>query len=266
MNVFRFELRRTWVGILVWTLVLTALLGGIIAGALPAFLQSRAGVENMLKSFPPAFAAAFGMQMDNLFSFGGFYAFGFLYYALFGAIMASGIGLNLFSREKREKCMDFLLTKPRTRSGLFFEKLLAAVTLLLLSNAAFIVTSLALYQAYAPAPLLPERALLSASSLLWTELLFLAIGAFVGVFARRVRSVSGASTAIGFAGFLLSALHSLLELESLRYITPFSYYDTAKAFFDGTYEPRYALVGTVVTLALMVAAYARYTRADIPAL
>ena len=50
MNVFRFELRRAWVGILVWTLVLTALLGGIIAGALPAFLQSRAGVENMLKS------------------------------------------------------------------------------------------------------------------------------------------------------------------------------------------------------------------------
>ena len=34
MNVFRFELRRAWVGILVWTLVLTALLGGIIAGAL----------------------------------------------------------------------------------------------------------------------------------------------------------------------------------------------------------------------------------------
>ena len=266
MNVYRFEIKRTWAGVAIWTLVICGLLVGLIVGALPAFLESRAAVEDMLAQFPPAFAAAFGMQMDNLFSFGGFYAFGFLYYALFGAIMASGIGLNLFSREKREKCMDFLLTKPRTRSGLFFEKLLAAVTLLLLSNAAFIVTSLALYQAYAPAPLLPERALLSASSLLWTELLFLAIGAFVGVFARRVRSVSGASTAIGFAGFLLSALHSLLELEDLRYITPFSYYDTAKAFFNGTYEPKYAFVGAAVTLALMLVAYVRYTRADIPAL
>ena len=266
MNVYRFELRRAWVGVAVWTLVITGLLVGLIAGALPAFLESRTAVEHMLEQFPPAFAAVFGMQMDNLFSFGGFYAFGFLYYALFGAIMASGIGLDLFSREKREKCMDFLLTKPRARSRLFLEKLLAALTMLLGSNVIFILASLALYRAYAPAPLLTERALLAASSLLWIELLFLAIGACSAVFARKVRSVSGMATAIGFAGFLLSALHSLLEEEKLRYITPFKYYDAAKAFFDGGFEVRYALTGAAVTLLLMTAAYLRYTRADIPAL
>lgn len=187
MNVFRFELRRAWVGAAVWTLVLAGLLCGLIAGALPAFLESRAAVENMLAGFPPAFAAAFGLQMDNLFSFGGFYAFGFLYYSLFGAIMASGIGLDLFSREKREKCMDFLLTKPRLRERLFFEKLFAALLLLLASNAVFVACSLALYRAYAPAPQVMGRALLAASALLLTELLFLAIGACAAVFARRVR-------------------------------------------------------------------------------
>lgn len=266
MNVYRFELKRAWVGAMIWTLVLTGLLCGLIAGALPAFLESRTAVENMLSSFPPAFRAAFGMQMDNLFSFGGFYAFGFLYYSLFGAIMASGIGLDLFSREKREKCMDFLLTKPRMRSRLFCEKLLAALTLLLLSNAVFIAASLALYRVYAPAPLQFGHALLAASSLLWTELLFFAIGTCAGVFARKVRSVSGAATAIGFAGFLLSALHSLLEEEMLRYITPFQYFETAKAFFDGAFEPKYALTGSVIALVLMAAAYVRYTRADVPAL
>ena len=266
MNVFRFELRRTWVGVAVWTLVMIGLLAGLITGALPAFLESRAGVENMLANFPPAFAAAFGLQMDNLFSFGGFYSFGFLYFSLFGAIMASGLGLNLFSREKREKCMDFLLTKPRARSRLFLDKLLAALAMLFTSNLLFIAESLALYRAYAPAPLLLGHALLAATSLLWTELLFLSIGAVIAVFARRVRSVSGLATAIGFAGFLLSALHSLLEEENLRYITPYQYYDTAKAFFDGAFEAKYALIGAALTLGLMIAAYTRYTRADIPAL
>ncbi|MDD4311521.1 MAG: ABC transporter permease subunit [Eubacteriales bacterium] len=266
MNVFRFELRRTWVGVAVWTLVMTGLLAGLITGALPAFLESRAGVESMLANFPPAFAAAFGMQMDNLFSFGGLYSFGFLYFSIFGTIMASGLGLNLFSREKREKCMDFLLTKPRARGRLFSEKLLAALTLLVVSNALFIIESLALYRAYAPAPLLIGHALLAASSLLLTELLFLSIGAVIAVLARKIRSVSGLATAIGFAGFLLSALHSLLEEESLRYITPFQYYDTAKAFFNGAFEAKYALIGVALTLGLMAAAYARYTRVDIPAL
>ncbi len=266
MNVYRFELRRAWVGAAVWTLVMTGLLCGLIAGALPAFLESRVAVENMLKSFPPAFAAAFGLQLDNLFSFGGFYAFGFLYYSLFGAIMASGIGLDLFSREKREKCMDFLLTKPRARSRLFGEKLLAALTLLFGSNAVFIAASLLLYRAYAPAPLQIGHALLATSSLLLTELLFFAIGACVAVFAKKVRSVSGTATAIGFAGFLLSALYSLLEEEKLRYITPYKYFDAAKAFFEGSFEVNYALTGVAIALVLMVSAYARYTRADIPAL
>ena len=266
MNVFRFELRRAWLSVAIWTLIILGLLGGLIIGALPAFLESRAGVEGMLANFPPAFRAAFGMQMDNLFSFGGFYAFGFLYFSLFGAIMAATIGLDLFSREKREKCMDFLLTKPRTRSRLFLEKLLAALTLLLASNVCFVAESLALYRAYAPAPLMIGHALLAASSLLLTELLFLSIGAVTAVLARKIRSVSGLATAIGFAGFLLSALHSLLEEEKLRFITPFQYYETSKAFFDGAFEPKYALVGAGLTLALMIIAYARYTRADIPAL
>ena len=93
-----------------------------------------------------------------------------LYYALFGAIMASGIGLDLISREKREKCMDFLLTKPRGRSRLFCEKLLAALVMLLVSNAVFFAASLILYHTYAPDPSIIDRALLAASSLLWTEL------------------------------------------------------------------------------------------------
>ena len=59
---------------------------------------------------------------------------------------------------------------------------------------------------------------------------------------------------------------NILEEEKLRFITPFQYYETSKAFFDGAFEPKYALVGAGLTLALLIIAYARYTRADIPAL
>ena len=257
MNVFRFELRRAWDGVAVWTLIMLGLLGGLIIGALPAFLESRAGVEAMMSKFPPAFAAAFGLQLDNLFSFGGFYAFGYLYYSLFGAIMASSVGLDLFSREKREKCMDFLLTKPRGRSRL---------ALLLGSNLLFILESLILYRAYAPAPLLMGRALLAASALLFTELVVFSITVAIAVFARKVRSVSGAATAIGVGGFLLSALHSILEEEALRYITVYKYFDVSKAFFEGGFEAPYVATAIVLSLACLCAAWLKYTRSDIPTL
>ena len=266
MNVFRFELRRAWVGVAIWTLIILGLLGGLIIGALPAFLESRAGVEAMMSNFPPAFAAAFGLQLDNLFSFGGFYAFGFLYNSLFGGIMAAAVGLDLFSREKREKCMDFLLTKPRARGKLFGEKMLAALALLLGSNLLFIIESLALYRAYAPAPLMMGRALLAASSLLFTELVVFSIAVAVAVFARKVRSVSGMATAIGIGGFLLSALHSLLEEEALRYITIYKYFDVSKAFFEGRFDAPYVAMAAALSLLCLGAAWLKYTRSDIPAL
>ena len=266
MNVFRFELRRAWVSVAIWTLIILGLLGGLIIGALPAFLESRAGVEGMLANFPPAFRAAFGMQMDNLFSFGGFYSFGYLYYSLFGAIMAATIGLDLFSREKREKCMDFLLTKPRGRSRLFGEKLLAAMAMLLGSNLLFVIESLVLYRAYAPVHDQMGHALLASSALLFTELVIFSIAVFVAVFARRVRSVSGLATAIGIGGFVLSALHSLLEEEALRYITVYKYFDVSKAFFEGRFDTPYVMTAVVLSLVCFLAAYTKYTRSDIPAL
>ena len=266
MNVFRFELRRAWLSAAIWTLIILGLLGGLIIGALPAFLESRTAVEAMLANFPPAFRAAFGMQMDNLFSFGGFYSFGYLYYSLFGAIMAATIGLDLFSREKREKCMDFLLTKPRGRSRLFGEKLLAALAMLLGSNLLFVIESLVLYRTYAPAPDQMGRVLLAASALLFTELVILSISVLIAVFARRVRSVSGLATAIGIGGFVLSALHSLLEEEALRYITVYKYFDVSKAFFEGRFDTPYVITAVVLSLACFLAAYAKYTRADIPTL
>jgi len=266
MNVFRFELRRAWLSVAIWTLIILGLLGGLIIGALPAFLESRTAVEAMLTNFPPAFRAAFGMQMDNLFSFGGFYSFGYLYYSLFGAIMTATIGLDLFSREKREKCMDFLLTKPRGRSRLFGEKLLAALALLVGSNLLFIIESLVLYRTYAPAPDQMGRALLASSALLFTELVILAVAVLIAVFARRVRSVSGLATAIGIGGFVLSALHSLLEEEALRYITVYKYFDVSKAFFEGRFDTPYVITAVVLSLACFLAAYTKYTRSDIPAL
>jgi ABC-2 type transport system permease protein len=222
MNVFHFELRRSWAGAAVWTLVILGLMAGLIVGALPVFLDSRANVEAMLSNFPPEFAAAFGLELDHIFSFGGFYSFGFLYYSLFGAIMTAVIGLDLFSREKREKCTDFLMSKPRSRDGLFLAKLLAALTLILLSNVLFIAESLALYRAYAPVPDAPARALLASSALLFTELVFFAIAVFAAVFAKKVRSFPAPQRRLGSGASFSARFRAFSKRKSCGMLRPLS--------------------------------------------
>lgn len=75
MNVFLFELKHASRTALVWTAVLLAFLILLLTFAYPVFSESRADVEAMLAGFPPAFAAAFGLQVTDFFSFGGFMPF-----------------------------------------------------------------------------------------------------------------------------------------------------------------------------------------------
>ena len=173
MNVYRFELRREWKNAAVWTAVLLVLLGVLLLSVYPIYYDGRTQVLAALEGFPPQFAAAFGLNIETIFSFGGFYAFSFLYLAVLGAVFASGLGLAVFAREKRAKCDDFLLTKPRPRTALFAAKGLAALTLLVLQNLLYIVLFLAICNAtpQAAAPL--GNQLAAALALLLTQLVFL---------------------------------------------------------------------------------------------
>ena len=258
MNVYWFELRREWKNAAVWTAVLLVLLGVLLLSVYPIYYDGRTQVLAALEGFPPQFAAAFGLNIETIFSFGGFYAFSFLYLAVLGAVFASGLGLLVFAREKRAKCDDFLLTKPRPRTALFAAKGLAALTLLVLQNLLYIVLFLAICNAtpQAAAPL--GNQLAAALALLLTQLVFFAAGVCIAVFAQKVRTVSGTAMAVAFGGFLLTALQSILKEEALRYLSPYQYFDAALAFETGHFETAMAVTASLLTVALLAAAFVKY--------
>ncbi len=262
MNVYLFELRRAWKGALVWAAVLLAFLIAMVVGIYPMFLDSRASMEAVIDGFPKEFKAAFGVFMDDIFSFGGFYSFCFLYAAVMGAAMASSLGLGLFSREKRAKCMDFLMTKPASRGRLFFAKLLAALTLLAAANAAYtaVFTAMSLPRSGgAPA----GWAVLAGSALLFTQLIILAASVFFGVFLKKVRSVAAGAVAITMAGFVLTALGNLLEDRASRFLAVYGYFDVNLALKEGRFDAPLALTAAAASAVLLAAAYVGYCRGEI---
>ncbi len=265
MNVYRFELRRQWKSVFSWTLVLSLLLAALMVAVYPVYLGSRADLQKVLEGFPPEFAAAFGVSLDSIFSYGGFYAFCYLYIALCGAIMAASLGLSVFAREKRSKCTDFLLTKPLSRARLFGAKLAVCVALLFLSSLFYSAVFLLICRT-APESAAPlGNVLLAAGALFFIELLFLSIAIAAATFFKKVRSVSGIAVAIGFGGFILTALHSLLEEDWTRYIAPFKYFDVTLAFSQGRYEAPYVLTAAALGLGLLALSFLRYVKSDVHA-
>ncbi len=266
MNIFLFETKAQLKSFLIWAVSLLAVFLFFVVAFFGAFMESKEAVQKALESLPPAFALIFGVSVNNIFTFGGFFQFIYTYLGLIGAIMASSLAISAFSREKRSKCVDFLFVKPVERSRIFFYKLLSCMMLIFITNILFIASSVIAYSVNGQHSGGIGRLVLASLSLLFMQLTFLSMSILYATFARKVRSVSGIATAFGFAGFVLMALYSLIKEDVIRYISPLTYFNPGTVFLTGGYEVKYAVTGAVIAIACVVLAYVKYVKSDTQAI
>ncbi len=263
MNIFWFETKSQWKSFLIWAVSLFALLLIFMTAFYGTFMESKETVQKVLGSLPPAFAAAFGVDgVDRIFSFGGFFQFIYTYIGVVGAIMAASFALSVFSREKRSKCVDFLLVKPVERSRVFTDKLLSCLMLLVVTNILFIISVVIAYTANGEDAGVPRKVVLASLSLFFMQLVFLSISMLYATFARKVRSVSGMATAIGFAGFIMMALCTLIKEDALMYISPLAYFTPETVFSTGGFETKYVVTAAIVSVACVALSYVKYCKSD----
>lgn len=266
MNIYFYEIRSQLKTFIIWTVSILLVFLIFMSGLYQVFMDSKAEVEAAYNGFPPAFAAAFGIFITQLFTYGGFLQFIYTYIAIIGAIMASSIAITAFSREKRSKCVDFLLTKPVTRGRVFVSKLLSGLSMVIAANILFIAVSILAYNGNGQDPAQLGRLIWASSSLFFMQLVLLSLGILYATFARKVRSVSGIATAFGFGGFILSALYSMLHEEALRFVAPLKYFEPYPVFSTGGFETKYAVTAAAVVAAAICLSYWKYSRYDVPAL
>ncbi|MDD4773377.1 MAG: ABC transporter permease subunit [Eubacteriales bacterium] len=264
MNVFLFELKSQTRTFVIWTSVILFNLILFIKGIYPVFYAAVDEVLAMLSGFPPEFSAAFHVT-DDMFTYSGFYCFTYMYIVLIGAIMAAVLSISSFAREKRNKCADFLLTKPVERRNIFFAKLLSSMLLLFAAGVLFAAVSVLLYLSDNPGGGQTAQYLIASAGLFFTQMIFIAAGIFYAVFAKRVRSVAGSATAFGFGAFILSALVNILDKELFFLISPLSYFNPAAVFAGGTHEFKYIAAAVIAIAGMVWASYFKYTGSDIHA-
>lgn len=262
MNIYSMEIKSQIKSFLVWTISILAVFIMLMTGMYDAFMSSRDALENLINSFPPALADAFGLHMDEMFSYGGFFTFAFMYISLFGAIMATSLSVSVFSREKRSKCVDFLLSKPLSRTRIFTIKFLSVLTPLVVMNILFFAVTLILFKNSGDETTALSSLILATGALFFTQLVFMAFGIVFSTFAKKVRSVSGVATAFGFGGFILTALHNLLEKDAIRFIAPLNYFNTEAVFSTGSYETTYVVTAVVVFIVCLGAALYKFCCSD----
>jgi ABC-2 type transport system permease protein len=262
VNIFWRELKANFRSLLIW--------GGIvILFSISGFAKFTGYYENpelieVLNSMPQALLAAFNMNAFNLTTLSGFFGVMFTFFALLLSIAAAMWGSDIISKEERDKTVEFSLTLPVRRSRLITAKALAALVHclgLLLIAGGITLFNVSKYQ--------PDRDFyqfmaLGMLALFIMQLIFLAVGIFLGCALKRHKLAASMAVSILLGTYILSVLSGLKEEWGfLKYITPFKYFDPAMLMRESTLDPAFVALSLGLVAVLIAGAYLSYARRDL---
>lgn len=262
MNMYLHELKSNRKSTIIWVAALIGSLA-LFLSFFPSLAHDTAQYKQVLEGYPKELRKAIGLSVDSLTTLLGFYSYIFVYIKLCGAIQAMMLGLSIVSKETREKTADFLLTKPVTRSQIITSKLLAAFTLLVITNILFSSASIFITSFVQTEDYRLKTLLLLSSTLFFLQLIFLALGAVVAVIFPKIKSVISVSLGIVFAFFIIGMISSGTDDKILRYFTPFNYFDSFYIMDHLSYEMSFIVIGFIVTILSIWISYIVFHKKDI---
>lgn len=262
MNIFLRELKANLKSLIIWSAVISVLIL-IAAAKFSAFVGDPKMME-LLDAMPPAMLDAFNMRAFNLTTLQGFYGLMFIYFGLMGSMAAAIWGTDIISKEERDKTVEFSLVLPVSRSRVITAKALAA---LVYCFALVLVTwgvSIVAVQSYLPDQAFYDYLALEMQAMLAIELIFLALGLFLGCAMQRYKLSSSTAVAIILVTYFMSVISTMQDkLDFLRYFTPFKYFDAVELFRTGRLDYTFLLISVGIIVLLVASAYWIYNKRDL---
>lgn len=264
MQVFRFELKALGWFTLLWSFGLAALTALYIS-VYPSFSLEANQLQKVFESLPPALRSGMSLDPTLMVSFLGFFT-NVVHFVILGAgIMASIMGFQVFSRERRARTTDFLLSKPILRQSVFVQKYLAGIVQLAITTLVFGVV------AYTVAKLVHAGDVDMAvfgridATFGFVQLWFFTVASMLAIVLRPRRSPSGPGLVLAAGLFLVGMVGGMIDAATVRWVSPFKYIDLAYVLQHRAFEVPYIWYGLLWVMVCFVVAGFVWTRRDIRA-
>ena len=202
--IFKREISRNLKSLIIWSLVL----GGLVLLMLsiyPQFNMNNQNMKELLSAYPEPLKKAFSMDKLDMGTILGFYGIEiYMMTTLFGSIFASMLASNIISKEENEKTVEFLLSKPVTRTQIVTEKLLAmSANILILNSITAIISILGFQFAKNEQVSMKTFSLLVIATIL-LHFTFATISFFLSTIIKKSRNILSVSLGLVFVCYFLA--------------------------------------------------------------
>lgn len=263
MNVFIREMKANEKSLIIWGIAIVLMIASSM-GKYVSLSLSGQSVNDLMGQMPNSLKAIMGLGTFDLSTASGYFGVLFIYLALMTTIHAVLLGANIISKEERDRTAEFLFIKPASRNRIVTAKLLASLINIFIINLITLVSSILLVQKYAVEESVAGDIARLMIGMFIIQLIFLFIGTAIAAISKNPKSATSVSTGILLSTFILSIVIDMnTRLASLKYLTPFKYFDAKNIMYDRGFELVYVVISVVLIASLLSMTFIAYKKRDL---
>ncbi len=264
-NLFFKEMRRNALSLILWMIVVSLLISGTMS-IYGTFLENQSKVIGMMSLIPKGALQFKGISnLNNLVSVLGFYAVNnVIYMMVLGSIFAIVLSSNILLKEEYNKTAEYLLTRPLTRSEIYFSKLAVLFLHIFLLNLVAALAGFISVEIVKTGPFSIKAFFTLCTYTLLLNILFGTIGLFLSILVKRAKPITTFCIGIVLVFYFIYTLSKITDsVSAIGYVSPFKYVNVE------AFRPGYALdlwhlayfIG--ISMVLTGLSYRLYQRKDI---
>lgn len=264
-NLFLNELRRNAFSFILWTIAIT-LLVSLTMSVYPTFYENQSKVMGMINLIPKGVLEFKGISnFTDLLSTLGFYAVNnIIYMMVLGSIFAIVLSSNILLKEEYHKTAEYLLTRPLTRSEIFFSKLAVVFLYVFVLNFITALAGLICIELVKNGPFNIKAFLILSFFNLLLNLLFGTIGLFISTLVKRPKPVTTFGIGLVLVFYFIFTLSKITEsAANIGYLSPFKFVNTDVMNPAYGLDPWRLLYFIGISALLIGISYRIYNRKDI---
>ena len=263
MNIFRREMKAHRKAIIGWSIGMVFL----VASGMAKFSALTSGgqtANDFMKAFPKTVLVIMGIQGFDLNTVIGYFGVIFVYIVLMATIHAAMIGAEIISKEERDRTSEFLFPKPASRSRVITEKMFAGLINIIVLNIVALISSIFMVAVFAKDYSNNNIILVLMAALMIMQVLFFALGAALAGLFKNPKLPSAVATTILLSTYIIWVVMGLnSNLDNLKYLTPFKYFDASVIIKDGHLDIFYVVLSLVITVILNISTYITFNKRDL---
>lgn len=260
--IFKRELKINLKSFIIWFSIITLLML-LIIGIFPTMLANADSMSEFLEAFPKGILDVFGFDelvFSNVYNWYG--TEGYTYMSLIFSCYAAIMGATILSKEESDKTIEFLLSKPITRSQIVSQKLgamLFYLTLMFVGISSITLIGFTMVDYFDP-----KLWFLLNIAVLIQAITFASIAFLISCFVIKSKKAISGALGLVLGSYLLFVMSVLSDkIEFIKYISPFEYTSSKYILSEGHLQYSYLAVMIMIICITITMSYKIYNKKDI---